>query len=59
MGMEPTAAARWSGSWPRLSFTLALHLWAIRVRTVEMLILEVAKWRAFCKEFISYLIYGP
>lgn len=47
MGTEPTAAARWRGSWPRLSFTLALHLLARRRRTVVMLILEVAKWRAF------------
>jgi len=47
MGTEPTAAARWRASWPRLSFTLALHLWARRRRTVEMLILDVAKWRAF------------
>lgn len=47
MGTEPTAAARWSGNWPRLSLTLALHLWEMRVRTVERLDLEVAKWRAF------------
>lgn len=43
MAVDPIAAARWSGSWPRLSLTLALHLLAIRVRTVEMLALEVAK----------------
>ena len=47
IGTDPTAAARWRGSWPRLSFTLAVHLLAIKVRTVEMLILEVAKWSAF------------
>jgi len=53
MGTEPTAAARWRGSWPRLSLTLALHLLARRRRTVVMLILEVAKWRAFCGLLVS------
>ena len=48
IGDDPIAAARCRGNCPRLSFTLALHLLAMRVRTVERLALEVAKWRAFC-----------
>ena len=47
IGEDPIAAARWSASCPRLSLTLALHLLAIKVRTVERLALEVAKWSAF------------
>lgn len=58
MGIEPTDAARWRGNWPRLSFTLALHLWAIRVRIVEMLFLEVAKWRAFYGINVNLVSYA-
>ena len=43
IAVEPIAAARWRGSWPRLSLTRALHLWARRVRMVERLPLEAAK----------------
>lgn len=48
------AAARWRASWPRLSFTRALHLFAIRVRIVLRFALEVAKWRAFYTDFVSW-----
>lgn len=47
MGTEPTAAALCRGSCPRVSFTRALHLLAIKVRTVEILALELAKCSAF------------
>lgn len=58
IGTEPTAAARCNGSCPRMSFTRALHLLAIKVRTVEIFALEVAKWRAFCSVMIFHQLLG-
>lgn len=43
MGIDPTAAALCSGSCPRLSFTLALHSWAMSVFTVLRFDFDVAR----------------
>jgi hypothetical protein len=53
MGTEPTAAARCSGYWPRLSRTRvdAAGVWDSRsLRARSRLVLEARKWRAVCWE---------
>ena len=56
IGIEPMAAARWSGSMLRLSFVRVEALCAINFFAVSRLFLDAAKCSAVCPPFAIHVL---